>query len=201
MITCLCPTIRSRRDWLGQAVACFLLQDFADREMLIVADDDCDLPRLLPGIRSMRVRPGLSIGEKRNIGCAAATGDLIAHWDDDDYYGPGRLSDQYRMLIESGRDVAGYHSMRFTDGVRWWNNRNAYSWAFDASLLYRKSFWELHRFAPINDGAEHHFKTLAWRESRLVTGDAGLQMYATIHAGNTSRRVIGEGWDELSASS
>ena len=47
-------------------------------------------------------------------------------------------------------------------------------------------------------GEDAAFVAEAWRAGQLVTADAGEIMHATIHPDNTSRRVIGEGWTEMS---
>ena len=48
-----------------------------------------------------------SVGVKRNLACEHAEGELIAHFDDDDWYAPNRLSIQVAALRESGHASAG----------------------------------------------------------------------------------------------
>lgn len=198
MVACVCPTIAARREWLPAAIACYRAQTWPGRQLIIVADEDCDLPGELPSeTRVIGVRRGLAIGAKRNIGCAETDAEFIAHFDDDDYSAPMRLATQIALLIACDKAVTGYHSMKFTDGRRWWKNRNIRSWAFDSSLVYRRDFWERHKFSPVNDGLEMAFRDAAWREGELVSVDAGDMMHASIHPGNTSPRAIGEGWEDL----
>ena len=78
------------------------------------------VPEHDPRVRLIHLAGWPEIGAKRNYGCERAAGDVIAHWDDDDYSAPERLADQVQRLLESGKAVTGFHSMRFTDGVRWW---------------------------------------------------------------------------------
>jgi hypothetical protein len=47
-------------------------------------------------IRYEQVSKPMSIGERRNKLCGAATGDYIAMFDDDDYYAPTTLSKWFR---------------------------------------------------------------------------------------------------------
>src|SRR3954465_8432998 len=107
LVTCLCLT-RNRREWLPRAIACFQAQTYERRELLIVADGDdvrdlvAGLPALPPGTLGC-TGARLGIGAKRNWGCQRATGELIAHWDDDDYSAPTRLADQVARLLESGK--------------------------------------------------------------------------------------------------
>ncbi len=51
-----------------------------------------DLVAGVPGVRYLQLPQRASIGAKRNLACAEARGELIAHWDDDDWYAPARLS-------------------------------------------------------------------------------------------------------------
>lgn len=169
------------------AIACFEAQTY-ERKRMIVVTDLAELPHLG------------SIGDKRNAACLQATdAEFICHFDDDDFSAPGRIADQVNRLLESGKAVTGYHSMKFTDGDKWWKNTNRPNWAFDASLCYRRSFWEAHRFDSINDGLEASFRAAAIREKQFLSVDAGDMMYATIHPGNTSRRDIGAGWLRIPA--
>lgn len=201
-VTCVCPTTPDRIPWLPKAITCFLDQNYENRELLIVSDvgsvadvipDDSRI-RLLDLGDERRM-----IGAKRNLGCESADSEIICHWDDDDWYAPGRISDQVGRIVETCKAVTGYHSIRFTDGVRWWKNTNHPSWAYDSSLCYQRSFWKARRFDDINDGLEANFRQAAIREKQFVSVDAGDMMYATIHAGNTSARVIGDGWVEIEA--
>ena len=194
-VTCLCLT-RNRREWLPEAIACFKAQTYLDTELLIVADGQSDVEGLIPEdprIRVIVIGKRLSIGEKRNIGCANAAGEIIAHWDDDDHSSPERLNDQVQRLIETGKNVTAYHSMKFSDGKNWWQYQGDPSFGFDTSLCYLKSFWERHDFGHVNDGLEMSFRAAAIREGQFVSTDAGDMMFASIHPGNTGPRVMTPG--------
>jgi glycosyltransferase involved in cell wall biosynthesis len=211
-VTVICPTMPSRKEWLPKAIDCFLSQDYEGiAELIIVADPDPEAhaaeimlscepchPMRDGSKRSVIICTG-SIGAKRNAGCEAAAGEIIVHLDDDDHSGPGRLTDQVKRLIETGKSVTGYHSMRFTDGSGWWKISNPAYWAFDASLCYTKAFWEAHRFDEINDGLEASFRAAAIREKQFISVDAGEMMHCSIHPDNTSKRDIGTGWMEIAA--
>src|SRR4029453_14452637 len=96
------PT-RDRRRFVGQAVAHFLAQDCPERELIVVDDGDDAIGDLLPadeGIRSIRLDRRATIGAKRNIACEAASGEVIAHWDDDDWMAGWRVAFQGTTLGE-----------------------------------------------------------------------------------------------------
>jgi O-antigen biosynthesis protein len=201
LVTCLCLT-RDRRSWLPQAIACFRAQTYEPRELLIVAEgqDVSDIVPDEPGITLVPLASHLIVGAKRNVGCDFACGELIAHWDDDDYSASGRLEDQVRRLLESGRAVTGYASMRFTDGTAWWIYTGPPDFVLGSSLLYRKDWWREHPFPECQIGEDSAFVAVAAAAGQLdVAAYAGDLMAATIHPGNTSLRVIIEGdmWKAL----
>lgn len=189
-VTCLCIT-RNRRSWLTKAIACYLAQSYEARELLIVADG-VDVRDLVPDredIRLIHVEEGRRIGEKRNYGCGLARGKFIAHWDDDDYSAPDRLSEQVASLQNAGKAVAGYWSMHLTDGQRWWFfNFNGPEFAIGTSLLYERSWWAAHQFPLVQVGEDGAFMNEARAAGQLVTAPAEWEMIASVHPENTSPR-------------
>lgn len=146
-------------------------------------------------IRHFHLSAHAEIGDKRNFGCELARGEVIAHWDDDDFSARRRLADQLDRLAQSRKAVTGYSRMRFTDGTRWWQFSGGHDRALGTSLCYRKSWWERNRFLSLQIGEDNHFAFNAWCAEQLVTADAGELMYATIHPGNTSPRSLsGSDW-------
>ncbi len=195
MVTCLCLTC-NRREWLPRAIACFLDQTYEPRELLIVADGEDSISDLVPNgerIRLVYLAGRRPIGEKRNFGCAHARGDIIAHWDDDDYSAPGRLADQVDRLSNSGKSVTNYRNLRFTDGTHQWMNTN-WPGGYGTSLAYQRAWWQKHLFLGVQIDEDWEFVCEAMRHSEFVVGDAQEFMLATIHPNNTSPRVIGVGW-------
>lgn len=166
--------------------------------MLIIADGE-DVRDLVPediGLIHLAEKP-FSIGEKRNFGASKATGDIICHWDDDDWSAPGRMRHQIDALLSSGRQVAGFHSMRFTNGEKWWKYLGVGSYSLGTSLCYWRDWWEKHPFPAKNVGEDNEFVMTAARAGQLYAEDANNLMHATIHAGNTSPRNFGSNWKEL----
>jgi hypothetical protein len=140
--------------------------------------------------------PG-TVGEKRNRLCAIAKGEFIAHFDDDDFSAPGRITDQLDRLTASGLAVTGYNMMAFTDGKRWWKNIDAPSrLAFGATLVYRRDWWQAHPFPALNQGEDTVFMDEAQKIGQLITADAGELMFGRNHSGNVSGRTC-EGWNRI----
>lgn len=222
-VTCLCIT-RNRPNWLHLACdyfadqACYLaierLNAF-DTELLIVSDGERlnadDYARVNARIRVINLasRPR-TLGEKRNIGCALADGDIIAAWDDDDYSSPRRIWDQLTMMKRSGKSVIAYNRMKFTDGKDWWMYDGSMlpSVGIGGSLLFTKSWWSNNPFdreTGADDGyggfiaEDNDFIYRAFKRKQFIAmsgtrsdATAGLEdadmMYATIHKSNTSKR-------------
>lgn len=148
--------------------------------------------------RLIEVHGNPPIGTMRNIGCANARGDVIAHFDDDDYSAPERLADQIARLRSTGCAVTGYHTMRFTDGNHWWRYRGFPAYALGTSLCYRRDWWARHHFPALQVGEDNGFVEAAVAARQLVTADAGDLMWATIHPTNTSpRNLRGANWQCL----
>jgi O-antigen biosynthesis protein len=204
MVTCLCIT-RNRREWLPRAIECFRSQSYANRELLIVADgaDVSDLVPSDPAIRLVCVGARLSIGDKRNYACALARGEIIAHWDDDDFSAPGRVLDQVGRLLSTSKAVTGYRTMRFTDGRQWWLYEGDPAFVVGASLSYRKAWWSEHPFASVQVGEDNGFVAAAASKGQLASGGpAGELMHASIHAANTSpRQTSAANWTRLELAS
>jgi glycosyltransferase involved in cell wall biosynthesis len=178
---------------------CFLRQQMTNAELLILADG-ADVRDLVPDddrIRLIHLEGHPGIGDKRNFGCERLAGDFIAHWDDDDHSAPGRLIDQLARLEETGKSVTGYHSIRFTDGERWWQYRGTPNYSVGTSLLYRREWWKRNRFRSVQVGEDNQFVAAASAAGELVTADAGDLMHATIHPGNTSPRKMGSAWTAI----
>lgn len=193
LVSCVCLT-RNRREWLPKAIACFQAQTYENRELVIISDGESviDLvPQRDPRIRLMVLGwSHVVVGEKRNIGAEAARGNLIAHWDDDDYSAPGRLAHQVDVLQLGERAVTGFRHMKFTDGQSWWEYRGAKDFALATSLCYRKDWWASHPFQHLQCGQDELFSDQAAAKRQLNPDPRTDLMYATIHPGNTSPRVL-----------
>lgn len=198
LITCLCLT-RNRREWLKKAIACYEAQTYQNKELLIIADDVPDVELVpLPDSARVFLSGPLNVGRKRNFGNRLAQGEIIAHWDDDDYSAPERLTSQLAHLKATGKAVTGYHGMKVTDGKNWWQYRCAAptGFAFATSLCYLKSFWERHNFEPLQTGQDEAFSSAAVREKQLASQPDMNLMYFTAHPGNTSPRKLTEKGDQ-----
>ncbi len=107
LVTCMMPTY-NRRGFVERSIGLFLAQDYPNKELVIVDDGEDDVADLVPPgspVHHMRLSQRTTIGEKRNLVAEAADGDLLVHWDDDDWYGPTRLSRQVGPLVACRADL------------------------------------------------------------------------------------------------
>lgn len=86
-----------RRAFLRQLLRCWESQSLDSGALELVVVDDCpdgEGARICAGrtgVRHVALAAPTILGDKLNVGCAAARGDVLAKWDDDDWYGPGFL--------------------------------------------------------------------------------------------------------------
>ena len=191
-VTCVCPTL-NRHQFLPRAIKCFLGQEYPKKELLIV-DDGASALHLIPQdprIRYINFKGRLKIGEKRNFCNENAIGELIAHWDDDDWSHPRRLGEQI-ALLGAGK-VTGYQSILFHEPKtgQVWKYNGAARYAVGTSLLYRRDYWAANPFRATdpgtNWGEDNNFVHRAFHHITVTDGTG--RCVATTHAGNTSPRV------------
>lgn len=190
-VSCIMPT-RDRRALAGLAISYFLRQDHPDKELIVLDDGEDpigDLVTGLPNVRYERLDRSVVLGTKRNLGCELATGEFVAHWDDDDWQAPTRLSSQLRGLASQRAELSGTGSLLFWDPERahaWrytWP-AGARPWLAGTSLCYPISLWRKHPFAPVRVGEDTRF---VWQSAvRRMHDLRGTDLVvALVHPGNT----------------
>lgn len=196
LVTAIMPT-RGRTEWARQAVACFQAQTYPNKELIVL--DDIEEPSFGQGIIvpntlqfSYLKSSSRSIPIKRNQCCRAASGEIILHWDSDDWYAPERMADQVQRLEESGKQVTGYHSVLFygesmKEDERLWKYYGSDRYAVGVSLAYTKAFWTRNQFPEsIAVGEDNTFGRAALHAQQLISVDGGKMIVARIHDGNTA---------------
>ena len=195
LVSAIMPT-RARQVFAVAALECWLAQTYPHRELVIVDDADAPSFPTAPnelGVSYHRLPARLTIGAKRNIACSRAAGEIVCHWDDDDWSAPERIADQVARLVESAKQMTGYHSMVFRSeqGSRWQYRSPNADYAIGTSLMYWRSFWLQHVFPALESGEDTSLWMAALRQKQVVACDAAGMMIATIHGGNTSPRQLG----------
>lgn len=187
----------NRRQFIPSALACYQSQTWKNKELIVVDDGSDSIADLLantPNVSYYRTEKFKTLGEKVNFCCEKANGEIIATWDDDDWYSPERLTDQVSRLILSGKSLSGYHTILFFDGKHTSQYRGAKDYATGSSQVYKKSFWAAHKFESVNVGYDTTFSGQAKRLNQIVCADGSAMLVARIHGANVSgkRGAIGD---------
>lgn len=195
-----------------QAVRYFQAQDYPHRELIILDDAGGTLGAMLPDdprIRYQQVPAKETIGAKRNRAVQLARGYLVAHWDDDDWYAPNRLSAQAAPILEGRAEITALRCDVFFDLERWefWGCEDALHRRLfvqdvhGGTLMFRRDVWGGRiRYPHVSLAEDAFFLMHAVRNrARLVrVDDAGLFVYLR-HGANAwdfalGRHVDTRGW-------
>lgn len=194
MVSCIMPTA-NRRKLAAVAVSCFLSQEFAECELVILDDGNESIADLVEGMPRVRYfqtnRRFPTLGCKVNRLCELANGEIIATWDDDDWSAPDRLADQVTRLLGSGHPLTGYNSLLFWDGQRASKYIGQSDWpnyAIGASQVYKKDFWREHRFPAVGVGYDGALLEAARGDVTAAPGDQHL--VARLHGMNISGSAV-----------
>jgi glycosyltransferase involved in cell wall biosynthesis len=101
LISCLCCTF-NRNILLGESIKCFLDQDYGNKELVVVNDQEGVSLRMSPLPDNIQIynhpKRFDSLGQKRNYLKSLAHGEYFCIWDDDDLYAPFRLSESVYFM-------------------------------------------------------------------------------------------------------
>ncbi len=195
LVSCVMPTTARRRLFIPQAINYFQRQDYVNKELLVVDDGPESIADLIPtdpSVRYIRLAGRRSLGQKRNECVKAAAGDLIMHWDDDDWMAPHRISQQVEALHSERALVCGLQRMLFYDfttGAVWLYEypNNHRRWVAGGSLLYRREFWQRSPFPNVQVGSDTRFIWGQATTELAVMPDYSFYV-ALVHSGNTSQK-------------
>ena len=202
LVSCIMPTA-DRRAFVAQAIRYFLRQDYEHKELIIVDDGEDEIGDLVPAderVRYFRLPEKMTVGAKRNFACEQARGRVVAHWDDDDWHAPHRLSYQLEALQRAGAELCGISTLLFYDprgGGRAW--RYVYpasqkAWLSGSSLCYTRAFWAGNRFREINVGEDARFVWSKPAARMCALPDPGFHV-GIIHKSNVSpKNTAGSFW-------
>jgi len=196
LVSCIMPTA-DRRRFVPDAIAQFLAQDYPVAELVILDDGDdavADLVPSHPALRYVRTPRHRTLGCKRNAACEAARGDIILHWDDDDWYAPQRIRVQVEALSASRADLCGIDRVLFFDprAPAAWEYvypRVGAPWVYGGAMCYRRDYWRAHPFPDINVGEDSQFAAAARPDQVCVLPDNRFYV-ALVHAANTSPKQV-----------
>jgi glycosyltransferase involved in cell wall biosynthesis len=194
LVTCIMPTC-DRQRFVPGALRLFLRQDYPNLELIVVDDGRGAVASLLPDdprVRLIRLPEKKNVGVKRNLACAAAAGEFIIHWDDDDWYPADRVRRQLAALQTGRAEICGTSTLYYYDAAsrRAWCYRYQQGnrpWVAGNTLAYRTAWWKAHPFPEIQVGEDSRF---VWAAPRTAVCDLNAPdlCVARIHPQNTSRK-------------
>jgi glycosyltransferase involved in cell wall biosynthesis len=194
----------NRQGLIPVALKCYLSQDWPDKELVVIDDGAVKVEglvkQLVPDAVYIYLAEKQIIGAKRNLACEAARGEVICHFDDDDWSAAGRIRDQVTRLLESGKQMTGYHSITYWDGTKAYRYVSAVpQYAVGTTMCYQKSFWDINRFPAKNYAEDNALVYKARDENQLIAEDARQMMVVRSHASCTSspERLRQNTWPEV----
>lgn len=161
-VSCLCCTF-NRPILLGESIKCFLDQDYKDKELIIINDQEGVNLRLENSPINIRIlnfsKRFNSLGEKRNYLKSLANGEYCCIWDDDDLSVPFRISESVDLMQRNPQ----YDIIKPKDAFISFDNKK-YKVAtnrFHAQAVVRKEFIDEHQYPLISLGEDAVFEKKA----------------------------------------
>jgi glycosyltransferase involved in cell wall biosynthesis len=188
------PTYNRRR-FVALAVQYFLRQDYPSKELVVVDDGDdwvADLMPPDPCVRYMRTAARACVGAKRNVACESARGSIVAHWDDDDWAAPTRLTTQVATLMHTGAALCGtrglvYFELEAPRAWRFTYPEDPRHWLVGSTLCYLRELWVHRPFLEVNVGEDSAF-VLATPAERVATLHDSRFQVGVLHKHNVSAK-------------
>ncbi|WP_442587814.1 glycosyltransferase family 2 protein [Pedobacter sp. AW31-3R] len=193
LISCICVT-NNRVNLLKRSIACFVTQEYINKEIVVSypeTDNDTRsfidiLLEFYPTISLIRIeRPGnLSVGNAHNMAIRICKGEYICHWDDDDWYHPGRLIVQYTDMVNKGFKACVLRHILLYDST----TENAYAsftYSWDNTILCKKEILLANPYADRNKGEDTHIMRFLDTKQYLFRLENSHHLYIYIyHGGN-----------------
>lgn len=208
LVSCIVPTA-NRTSAIPLLLDGLLAQTYTRLELVVVdegADGVGNLLSVWPEAKYTRVSSTSSIGTMRNAACAAASGEIIIQFDDDDWYSPERVERQVRPIIDGRADVTGLtcaHVLE-VDGARWWEpseklKRRMFPEGFHSgTLAFRRSYYVGGcRYPEISLGEDRAMLLSLMRRKARILALEGTDMFAYVRHGSNTWRLGGR-WNSAS---
>lgn len=178
---------------LGRCIAQAWAQTYERFEVVVVDGGEraCDwigrkeIPSAITdrvAIRYVRADPATTVGERRNIAIEHARGELIAHFDDDDFYHRDYLAELLQWWdTHQPIDLGGFCQFWHYDFFRrrgWRTNLWDSGHPYGATFLYRKSTWKkIGGFKPQQKGEDQEFFVAVQKAGDRIAAAARPDLY------------------------
>lgn len=202
LVSAIMPT-RGRRELAAMTVQNFVSQTWSEKELIILDDADClsfEKPPEFLNVRYMIADKRYNIAEKRNILCKAAAGEIIVHFDSDDWSAPTRIERQMEVMNAEKKAVCGLRKMYFWQEAKKqaWIYNGTSNYALGTSLMFQRSWWAHNRWdARFKIGSDNVFVSKASHAKQLANPTILELMVSRNHASNTNSRRYGVNWKKV----
>jgi len=189
LVSVIIPTY-GRSAFLLKSIELIQRQDYPNIEVVIVDDSELPEPNLPKEswIKYFHLGSRVSIGEKRNIAVNHAQGEVIVHWDDDDYFREHRISAQVAPILSGEADmtVLEHHYYFHLPSQTFYTVRRASSWGpHFATFVYRRAIFASGIRYPDNSMAEDYaFAEFALNKGytiKVISNEDGKHVYVRHH--------------------
>lgn len=178
LVSCVMPTFNRSR-YLPAAIDCFLKQTYPNKELVIVDDSNESSRPLLDSswpVRYVFIAHRI-LGAKRNECCELAKGDIICHFDDDDWSAPDRIKRQVELLEASGKPVTGYSNIYYWNIIK--HQARVYrssvkGYVCGGTLCFYRSWWEKNKFPTLLRGSDN---TVVYKNIKNIQASMELGAY------------------------
>jgi hypothetical protein len=158
---------KDRRKFMALATYCYLLQTYPEDKMewVIVDDGEDSIEDTLigiPNVTYVRCEPGMTIGQKRNLGVSKALYDTIVMCDDDDVYPENTVLHRVAMMMkEPVKECAFCTTIPCYDITKYSSFMNVPPITLpmsqrvsEATLIFTRKFWDDRKFDDSTNIAE-----------------------------------------------
>lgn len=188
LVSIITPTY-GRQAFLPAIAACVRAQSYQNIEWLVLDDSETPSAELTQEssskVRYFHTAERLSVGEKRNDLLERSNGEVIVHFDDDDFYGANYISNALEYLSSETLDVTllkgffvahlnsndfGYYRTLRKKGPAFAFNRNGVNpvnlgeinipfihLCYGWSYVYKKRVWDQIKFKALNTFEDREF--------------------------------------------
>ena len=189
----------NREAFLPAILACVRAQTYDNFEWIVLDDSDVPSAELQncawDKLKYIYSPERITLGEKRNMMIAQASGEIIVNFDDDDYYGPDYVDNRIQSITDSGYQLSimsgffvyhintgnfGYYRTGIKKGPAYqFGQRGAKAvrleelkipfihLCFGWSFVYYKSLWEKVKFSDITMFEDREFSREALQHTKI----------------------------------
>ena len=202
LISCLCPT-KNNPNMVKKAIDCFNNQTYPNKELILVTDERNPYLEILEtfvsdNIKLFKAPHGSVIGKLRNISVDNASGEYIATWDDDDISFDNRLTEQYKSIIESGKEVCYLTNTLIKDNINNIVGLSRKGLCIDCTMLALKSTFPMYD----NKASYPNIEDVPVKKYYMEKGQIQwlnkphLYIY-NIHGENTCPYIVQKNWIDI----